>query len=192
MSLDSALSLLDDFVNKCPSGKQTIFLGFDPGSTGAFALVNSQDPSTAIALDIPTVKVPTGKKGRTGKPGYRTEVDLGALCALFDLVEKLPARLHVIIEKQQPMPRDTALTAFSVGKNFGMWPLFLYSKGISHDTVSPGVWKRAMGLSKKDKEFSRMQAQKLFPNAELHRKKDHNRAEALLLAEHARRISDGK
>lgn len=191
MSLDVSISALEGFAAACRES-DSIFLGIDPGATGAIGLVNTSNPATAVAVDIPTLKVPTGKKGRTGKPGFRTEADLGGVCALFDIIaHKIPCRLEILIEKQQPMPRDTALTAFSVGKNFGMWPLFLYSQRLSHDTISPGVWKRAMGLSKKDKDYSRLQAQKLFPNAELQRKKDHNRAEALLIAEYARRKSDG-
>ncbi len=43
-------------------------------------------------------------------------------------------------------------------------------------------WKRLQGLVKKDKEAARLKAQRLFPWASLKRKKDHNRAEALLIA----------
>lgn len=49
------------------------------------------------------------------------------------------------------------------------------------DQVRPTVWKRALGLGK-DKEASRLKAMQLFPSADLRRKKDQGRAEALLLA----------
>lgn len=52
--------------------------------------------------------------------------------------------------------------------------------------VPPRVWKKAMGLSS-DKEASLTMARKLWPKAPLARKKDNNRAEALLLAEYLRR-----
>lgn len=53
-------------------------------------------------------------------------------------------------------------------------------------TVQPSVWKSAMGLSK-DKKKSLLLARSLFPLASdlLQRSKDHDRAEALLLAEYA-------
>ena len=43
------------------------------------------------------------------------------------------------------------------------------------------IWKRALGLGK-DKEQARLRAMQLFAGADLRRKKDHGRAEALLLA----------
>ena len=39
-----------------------------------------------------------------------------------------------------------------------------------------------MGLKGKDKEASRLRSQQLWPSADLRKKKDHGRAEALLLA----------
>jgi len=52
------------------------------------------------------------------------------------------------------------------------------------EIVSPLKWKRALGLIGKDKEASRAKALKLYPTLTdmLKRKKDHNRAESLLLA----------
>ena len=43
------------------------------------------------------------------------------------------------------------------------------------------IWKRALGLGK-DKEQARLRAMQLFAGADLRRKKDHGRVEALLLA----------
>ena len=43
------------------------------------------------------------------------------------------------------------------------------------------IWKRALGLGK-DKEQARLRAMQLFAGADLWRKKDHGRAEAVLLA----------
>lgn len=54
------------------------------------------------------------------------------------------------------------------------------------NTVQPAIWKIAMGLTK-DKQKSLTMARELFPLAcdLLVRAKDHDRAEALLLAEYA-------
>lgn len=52
--------------------------------------------------------------------------------------------------------------------------------------VLPQQWKKTMGLSK-DKERSLDMARELFPDAKLNLKKHHGRAEALLIAEYARR-----
>lgn len=49
--------------------------------------------------------------------------------------------------------------------------------------VASNKWKRDMGLTHKNKDASRAKAIDLFPAAPLARKKDHGRAEALLLAQ---------
>lgn len=54
------------------------------------------------------------------------------------------------------------------------------------EMVLPQAWKKAMGL-KADKEESLRMARELFPNALLNLKKHHGKAEALLIAEYARR-----
>lgn len=54
--------------------------------------------------------------------------------------------------------------------------------------VRPQAWKKAMAVTA-DKETSLNLARQLFPAASLLRKKDHGRAEALLIAEYSRRQS---
>lgn len=56
--------------------------------------------------------------------------------------------------------------------------------------VKPAVWKKALGLNKKDKDASIKKAIELFPEMEskLARKKDHDRAEALLLAYYGKKL----
>lgn len=58
--------------------------------------------------------------------------------------------------------------------------------------VYPQVWKRHFNLLKKDKDHSRLLAIELFPELEnkLSRKKDHNRAEALLIARYGEECLD--
>ena len=53
--------------------------------------------------------------------------------------------------------------------------------------VLPQAWKKEMGLGK-DKEKSLEMARQLFPDAMLNLKKHHGKAEALLIAEYARRV----
>jgi crossover junction endodeoxyribonuclease RuvC len=63
---------------------------------------------------------------------------------------------------------------------------------VPHSTVikiPPRRWQKWWGIKKADKEFSRELASEHFPvyADRLARKKDHNRAEALLIAEYTRR-----
>jgi crossover junction endodeoxyribonuclease RuvC len=54
------------------------------------------------------------------------------------------------------------------------------------EMVLPQAWKKAIGVTA-DKEKSLVMARSLFPDAMLTLKKHHGRAEALLIAEYARR-----
>jgi len=54
--------------------------------------------------------------------------------------------------------------------------------------VTPQIWKKSMGLTA-DKRTSLKMARELWPNAPLNRQKDNGRAEALLIAEWARRFA---
>jgi len=52
--------------------------------------------------------------------------------------------------------------------------------------VTPQIWKKSMNVTS-DKEQSLAEARQRFPQAVLKLKKDHGKAEALLIAEYARR-----
>src|SRR5262249_15174798 len=88
---------------------------------------------------------------------------------------------HVIIEEAQAMPGQGVRSMFTCGLGFGVWLGMLATLWLDHTRVRPGVWKRALGLSG-DKEQACLRAMNLYSAANLRRKKDHGRAEALLLA----------
>jgi crossover junction endodeoxyribonuclease RuvC len=81
---------------------------------------------------------------------------------------------------------------FSFGKNYGTWLGIMAALKIPHQQVSPATWKKSI-LSDmgKEKDASRVKAMQLFPNSQrdLYLKKHHGRADALLMAEWARRVS---
>jgi hypothetical protein len=80
----------------------------------------------------------------------------------------------------------SAQTAFVQGYNFGLWKGVLASAGLDVRVVKPQAWKHALGLAhkKSTKDESRALASAVFPSTreQLRRKKDHGRAEALLIA----------
>jgi hypothetical protein len=82
-------------------------------------------------------------------------------------------------------PRSRFQVAGFIASNcsYGMWPLFLTLLRLPFETVHPFAWKKKSGLTGLDKEAIRLKAAGMFPGADLCRKKDHNRAEALLLAD---------
>ena len=92
----------------------------------------------------------------------------------------------VAIEESQSMPGQGVRSMFTIGLGFGVWLGILAALELPFTRVRPALWKTAIGLRGKDKEASRLRAQQLFPTADLRRKKDHGRAEALLLALYGR------
>ena len=66
--------------------------------------------------------------------------------------------------------------------------------GLQVHYVTPPTWKRAMGLIKKDKDYSRAVALRLWPDRAgwLKLKGDHDKAEAALIGQyHLQKISGG-
>jgi hypothetical protein len=86
------------------------------------------------------------------------------------------------------MPGQGVRSMFTCGLGLGVWLGILAAVALPHTRIRPHIWKKALGLGQ-DKEASRLRAMQLFPSAELRRKKDHGRAEALLLALYGQRSS---
>ena len=147
-------------------------IGIDPGLTGAIAILKDGE-----YLDL--MDMPTTIKGGSGKVKY----EVSATGILQFLRAKIPAgeACKALIERVNSMPGQGAATVFSVGDSFGVARAVLASSGFAYTDVTPTVWKKHFGLSS-DKEQSRALATKLFPTAELHLKKHHDRSEALLMA----------
>ena len=134
-----------------------------------------------------------GKKIKHQQDAYAISSLLRSLCVGIDVM--------VTIEKVQAMPGSDgkggrqsmgATSAFNFGLGFGMWLGILAALEIPHQQVHPATWKAAvMRDSTKDKDASRVKAMQMYPKTakDLTRKKDHGRADALLMAVWAMRVS---
>jgi crossover junction endodeoxyribonuclease RuvC len=148
-----------------------VHIGIDPGLAGALAILDHHGALQAL-YDTPTLTLPASR-------GTRQDYDLPGLVAL--LAPYAGAQVHVTLEESQAMPGQGVRSMFTIGVGFGVWLALLAALALPYTRVWPAIWKKALGLSK-DKEASRLRAMQLFPGADLRRKKDHGRAEALLLA----------
>lgn len=146
-------------------------IGIDPGLSGAVAILDVHGALVGV-FDTPVLTLATSR-------GTKLEYDVPGLVAL--LTPYAGAQAHVTLEESQAMPGQGVRSMFMVGVGFGVWLALLAALALPHTRVRPAIWKRALGLGK-DKEASRLRAMQLFPGADLRRKKDHGRAEALLLA----------
>lgn len=146
-------------------------IGIDPGLSGAIAVL-ATDGALVTLYDTPVLTLSTSR-------GTRQEYDVPGMAALLE--SHVGSGLHVLLEEAQAMPGQGTRSMFTTGYGFGIWIGVLSALQLPYTRVRPGVWKKAMGLGP-DKEAARLRAIQLFLGADLRRKKDHGRAEALLLA----------
>ena len=169
-----------------------IFCGIDPGISGALAVIDSETKDISF-VDTPVLEVRVGKKMKHQQDAYAISSLLRALCSGKDAM--------VTIEKVNAMPGSDgeggrqsmgATSAFNFGLGFGMWLGILAALEIPHQQVHPRTWKTSMLPDMgKEKDASRLKAMQMYPSTakDLTRKKDHGRAEALLMAVWAMRVS---
>ena len=147
------------------------FLGIDPGVHGALALIEIREdgPCVVDAIDIPTIGV---------KAKERVNVH-----AVQEWILK-HGPFRAFIERGQAMPRQGASSGYKFGRAVGAIEATVALCNVPLEIVEPSVWKRALKLKGKDKEGARQRALELFPHAQhlLTRRKDHQRAEAMLIA----------
>lgn len=161
-----------------------MIFGIDIGLTGAVAVFTASGQFVEV-FDIPTR--PAGEKAF-----------VKTIVAASELATELQKRRTdgslpiCYVEDLAATNTGTTIGAsslFSLGASYGRVMTVLELMGWPTVTYRPGDWKRYFGLTKKrgeekDKDASRKLALKLYPEAErfLSRKKDHNRAESILIA----------
>ena len=155
-----------------------IFLGIDPGLDGALASI----ASLVTLVDTPTLTV-AGKGG-----GHRREYNVHAMAT--SLCAFSGGRAFALVELVHAMPGQGVRSMFTMGRGLGVWEGLLAGLGIPFAFVTPQRWKKSLmdGMGQ-DKDAARLTAIRLFPEVagQFARKKDHGRADAILIAEYARR-----
>jgi hypothetical protein len=152
-----------------------LIFGVDVGVTGAMALL--RNGKLVAVVDLPAHEIGAGV--------VRRQVDAAGLAAIvreWRVQHGLDAELAVL-ERVSSMPGQGVSSVFSLGHSLGAVQGTLAALGVPTTLVAPQTWKRAMGLGR-DKKQSQAAASRMFPAmaGEWARVRDHNRAEAALLA----------
>ena len=92
--------------------------------------------------------------------------------------------IRVIIEKVSAMPGQGVTSMFNFGQSFGILKGICSAMQLSMFFVRPAKWKKYFGLINSEKDASRTRAIEIFPyfSSELSKKKDSNKADAILIA----------
>ena len=142
-------------------------VAFDPGLSGAVAFV-SNDGTLIDCTDLPTIGEKTQRR-----------IDAANLAAIIRQHD--PTR--AVIEAVGARPGQGVSSMFRFGQSLGTIAGVCGALGLPVTWVSPSKWKREAGLDA-TAERSRARAIETWPDraALFSRIKDHNRAEAALLA----------
>ena len=140
-----------------------IYIGIDPGKEGGLAILNGEEVQT-FWYDRDT---------------YR--------CVLSDLRGE---KAVCCLEQVGAMPGQGVTSMFHFGEGFGWLQGTLEAYGIPYELVRPQKWKKEFSVTS-DKNTAIQVCKRLFPSVNLIpsgcRKEHDGMAEALLMAEFARR-----
>ena len=150
-----------------------IVIAVDPGITGAFAVYQSENDSIN-AYDIPIHYQVINKK-------KRKVLDYPRLAEHFRHLIVYDHEAFLVVERMHAFPWDTPMTAFKLAEIYGAFKGMAFMQDLKVIDVDPLIWKDWMGLKGKTKEDSLELARSYFPDVPMPFKKDHNRAEALLI-----------
>jgi Holliday junction resolvasome RuvABC endonuclease subunit len=146
-------------------------LGVDPGLSGALAVIEIINgvPMLLDVVDIPVLG-----------SGAKARVDV--IAASEWITKYAPSQAYV--ERVQAFPLQGRSSAFHFGRSTGAIETIVMLCRIPTTWIEPSSWKRKFHLPGKDKEAARQLAVTQFPAMHhlFARKRDHNRAEAALIA----------
>ena len=152
-----------------------LIIGIDPGIKGAICIL--KDGVVIDVFDMPVM--PVGKKNKSQVNGSQIYNEI-----LKVIENKDKQDVKVVIEQVSAMPGQGVTSMFNFGQSYGVLKGIFSAMQIPMDFVSPVKWKKYFNLINTQKDSSRTKAIEFFPyiSAKLSRKKDANKADAILIA----------
>lgn len=150
--------------------------GLDPGIAGAIAIIGPTGP--VLLEDLATHQAQHGRSAKV-----KTELDLHAVCATL----RAHAIEHCVLERVGPMPQQGLGSTWRFAESYGQLIGIVVALGIAMTLVRPQDWQRHHHIGPAP-DAARQRAMQLYPAVapSLARKRDHHRADALLLASYGR------
>ena len=152
-----------------------LIIGIDPGISGAICFFENGEVKDII--DMPVMA--DGKKNKKQINGSQIYNEI------FSRTKNhLKKDIHVVIEQVSAMPGQGVTSMFNFGQSFGVVKGICSAMQLSMYFVRPLRWKKYFNLLKTEKEASRSKAIEIFPyiSSKLLRKKDSNKADAILIS----------
>ena len=152
-----------------------LIIGIDPGISGAICFF--EDGQVKEVIDMPVMA--EGKKNKRQINGPQTYNEILKRINKFQKKD-----IIVVIEQVSAMPGQGVTSMFNFGQSFGVLKGICSAMQLSMFFIRPAKWKKYFGLIKTEKDASRTKVIEMFPyiSSELSRKKDSNKADAVLIA----------
>ena len=152
-----------------------LVIGIDPGISGSICFF--QDGKIIDVVEMPTMT--EGKKNKK-------QVNGSQICnEISERIKKIDKKnIKVIIEQVSAMPGQGVTSMFNFGQSYGILKGICSAMQLPMYFVRPTKWKKYFNLINSEKDASRTRAIEIFPyfSPKLSRKKDSNKADAILIA----------
>ena len=152
-----------------------LIIGIDPGISGAICFF--EDGKVKEILEMPTMA--DGKKNKRQINGRQIFNEISSRINSYNL-----KNINVVVEQVSAMPGQGVTSMFNFGQSFGVLKGICAAMQIPMYFVRPAKWKKYFNLINSEKDASRTKAIEIFPHfsAQLSRKKDSNKADAILIS----------
>jgi len=152
-----------------------LIISIDPGISGSICFF--EDGKIIDVIDMPTMI--DGKKNKKQVNGAQIYNEIS---------ERISTRkkenIRVVIEQVSAMPGQGVTSMFNFGQSFGILKGICSAMQLPLYFVRPAKWKKHFNLINSQKDASRTRAIEIFPyfSSQLSKKKDSNKADAILIA----------
>ena len=152
-----------------------LIIGIDPGISGSICFLDNGKILDVIEMPIMT----DGKKNKKQVNGSQVYNDITKRIKQFE-----KNQIRVVIEHVSAMPGQGVTSMFNFGQSFGILKGICTAMQLPMYFVRPAKWKKYFNLLNSEKDASRTRAIEIFPyfSSQLSRKKDSNKADAILIA----------
>jgi crossover junction endodeoxyribonuclease RuvC len=152
-----------------------LIIGIDPGITGSICFF--EDGKIIDVVEMPNMA--EGKKNKKQVNGAQIYYEISLRIKSLKKEE-----IKVVIEQVSAMPGQGVTSMFNFGQSFGILKGICSGMQLPMYFVRPAKWKKYFNLINSEKDASRTKAIEVFPyfSPQLLRKKDSNKADAILIA----------
>ena len=152
-----------------------LIIGIDPGISGSICFLDNGKILDVIEMPVMT----DGKKNKKQVNGSQVYNEITKRIKQFE-----KNQIRVVIEHVSAMPGQGVTSMFNFGQSFGILKGICTAMQLPMYFVRPTKWKKYFNLLNSEKDASRTRAIEIFPyfSSQLSRKKDSNKADAILVA----------